>query len=102
MILGILLCVGGIIFLEPLMRAFGASDASLAQAKDYAFWMFVAALANLPAQSMNCAARAESSVKITSIAVVTGAALMTPAVFSARPMPARRRARCAMCNRFYQ
>ena len=57
------------------MRAFGASDASLAQAKDYAFWMFVAALANLPAQSMNCAARAESSVKITSIAVVTGAAL---------------------------
>lgn len=57
------------------MRAFGASDASLAQAKDYAFWMFVAALANLPAQSMNCAARAKSSVKITSIAVVTGAAL---------------------------
>lgn len=75
MILGILLCVGGIIFLEPLMRAFGASDASLAQAKDYAFWMFVAALANLPAQSMNCAARAESSVKISSIAVITGAAL---------------------------
>jgi len=37
--------------------------------------MFVAALANLPAQSMNCAARAESSVKISSIAVVAGAAL---------------------------
>ena len=37
--------------------------------------MFVAALANLPAQSMNCAARAESSVKISSIAVITGAAL---------------------------
>ena len=34
-----------------------------------------AALANLPAQSMNCAARAESSVKISSIAVITGAAL---------------------------
>ena len=75
MIIGIFLWVGGIIFLEPLMRAFGASDASLAQAKDYALWMFIAALANLPAQSMNCAARAESSVKITSIAVITGAAL---------------------------
>ena len=37
--------------------------------------MFVAALANLPAQSMNCAARAESSVRISSIAVITGAAL---------------------------
>ncbi len=74
-IIGIGLCVGGIIFIEPLMRAFGASDASLPLAKEYAFWMFVAALANLPAQSMNCAARAESSVKISSIAVITGALL---------------------------
>lgn len=73
--IGIFLCVGGILFIEPLMRAFGASDASLPLAKDYAFWMFVAALANLPAQSMNCTARAESSVKISSIAVITGALL---------------------------
>ncbi len=73
--IGIVLCVGGIVFIEPLMRTFGASDASLPLAKDYAFWMFVAALANLPAQSMNCAARAESSVRISSIAVITGAAL---------------------------
>ncbi|MBS6196279.1 MAG: MATE family efflux transporter [Clostridiales bacterium] len=74
-IIGILLCVGGIVFMDPLMRAFGASEASLPLAKDYAFWMFIAALANLPAQSMNCAARAESSVKISSIAVITGALL---------------------------
>ncbi|MGI6214631.1 MAG: MATE family efflux transporter [Christensenellales bacterium] len=74
-IIGIFLCIGGIIFIEPLMRAFGASDASLPLAKDYAFWMFIAALANLPAQSMNCAVRAESSVKISSIAVVAGAVL---------------------------
>ena len=74
-IIGIVLCVGGIVFIDPLMRAFGASESSLPLAKDYAFWMFVAALANLPAQSMNCAARAESSVKISSIAVITGAAL---------------------------
>ena len=72
-VIGVVLCVGGIAFIEPLMRVFGASDASLPLAKDYAFWMFVAALANLPAQSMNCAARAESSVKISSIAVITGA-----------------------------
>ncbi len=74
-IIGIVLCVGGIVFIDPLMRAFGASESSLPLAKDYAFWMFVAALANLPAQSMNCAARAESSVKLSSIAVITGAAL---------------------------
>lgn len=75
MIIGIILCFGRIIFIEPIMRAFGASDVSLPLAKDYAFWMFIAALANLPAQSMSCAARAESSVKITSIAVITGALL---------------------------
>lgn len=75
MIIGIILCVGGIIFIEPIMRAFGTSDVSLPLAKDYAFWMFIAALANLPAQSMSCATRAESSVKITSIAVITGALL---------------------------
>ena len=73
--IGVALCVGGILFMEPLLRSFGASDASLPLAKDYAFWMFIAALANLPAQSMNCAARAESSVKISSIAVITGALL---------------------------
>ena len=72
---GAALCVGGLIFMEPLLRAFGASEAVLPQAEEYAFWMFIAALFNLPAQSMNCAARAESSVKISSIAVITGAAL---------------------------
>lgn len=74
-LIGAMLSIGGIVFLEPLMRAFGASDASLPLAKDYAFWMFIAALANLPAQSMNCIARAESSVKISSVAVIAGALL---------------------------
>ena len=74
-LIGIGLCVGGILLMEPLLRSFGASDASLPLARDYSFWMFIAALANLPAQSMNCAARAESSVKISSVAVITGALL---------------------------
>ncbi len=75
MLVGIALCILGIIFMEPLLRTFGASEAVLPQAKDYAFWMFIAALFNLPAQSLNCAARAESSARISSIAVITGAAL---------------------------
>ena len=75
MLVGAALCLAGLACMEPLLRAFGASEAVLPQAKDYAFWMFIAALFNLPAQSMNCAARAESSVKISSIAVITGAAL---------------------------
>lgn len=75
MLIGVNLCILGIVFIEPLLEAFGASAAVLPQAKDYAFWMFIACLFNLPAQSLNCAARAESSVKISSIAVITGAVL---------------------------
>ncbi len=73
--IGLLLCVTGIVFMEPLLRIFGASPAVMPLAKDYAFWMFIAAIANIPAQSLNFAARAESSVKITTIAVATGAIL---------------------------
>ena len=73
--IGAALCILGIVFIEPLLRVFGASDAVLPQAKDYALWMFIAALFNLPAQSLNCAARAESSVKISTIAVSVGAVL---------------------------
>ena len=47
-LIGIALCVGGILLMEPLLRAFGASDASLPLAKEYAFWVFIAALANCP------------------------------------------------------
>lgn len=75
LIIGAALCVFGIIFMDPLLKAFGASANVLPQARDYAFWMFIAAIANIPAQSLNCAARAESSVRITSIAVITGALL---------------------------
>lgn len=74
-IVGGVLCVGGLVLMEPLLKGFGASTAVMPQAKEYAFWMFIAALFNLPAQCLNCAARAESSVKITTVAVVAGAAL---------------------------
>lgn len=73
--IGVALCVGGIVFMEPLLRVFGASEAVMPQAKEYAFWMFIAALVNLPAQCLNSAARAESSVKITTVAIISGAVL---------------------------
>lgn len=74
-VIGAVLCFGGLLLMEPLLRSFGASEEVMPLAKDYALWMFIAALANLPAQSLNCAARAESSVRISSIAVITGAVL---------------------------
>jgi putative MATE family efflux protein len=73
--MGFVLCVLGLVFMDPLLSAFGASDSVLPQARQYAFWMFIAIIFNIPAQTINYAARAESSVKITSIAVISGAAL---------------------------
>lgn len=75
MLIGIGLCALGVMFIAPLLKSFGASEAVLPQAESYAFWMFIAALFNLPAQCLNCAARAESSARISSFAVITGAAL---------------------------
>ena len=46
MLVGIGLCVLGIAFMDPLLTAFGADSEVLPQAKDYAFWMFIAALFN--------------------------------------------------------
>ena len=74
-VVGVLLCLFGLLLMKPLLRLFGASELVMPLAEDYAFWMFIAALANLPAQSLNCAARAESSVKISSVAVISGAVL---------------------------
>ena len=58
-----------------------AAGAAVPLARDYAFWMFIAALANLPAQSMNCAARAESSVKISSIPAGISSKLLRQSAF---------------------
>lgn len=40
-LIGIVLCVGGILLMDPLLRSFGASEASLPLAREYAFWMFM-------------------------------------------------------------
>lgn len=48
-VIGVTLCVSGIIFVEPLLRVFGASESTMALAEDYTFWMFIAAIASFPA-----------------------------------------------------
>jgi len=73
--LGVIFCVGGFTFMEPMLRAFGASETVMPQAKQYATWMFVMFLASIPTQCLNMAARAESSAKISSMAVIVGVLL---------------------------
>lgn len=62
-------------FMEPLLRAFGASEAVLPQAGDYAFWMFVAAPCQSSGPEYELRGQGGIICKISSIAVVAGAAL---------------------------
>lgn len=55
-IIGNILCMTGIIFMKPMLRSFGASDTVLPEAKDYAFWMFVAALAKISSVAVSVGA----------------------------------------------
>lgn len=65
----------GIIFIDEILRLFGATDLIMKESKDYAFFMFISVIANLPSECLNASLRAESSVKITTIAVTVGAVL---------------------------
>ena len=47
---GIIILVGGLIFLEPLMYLLGSTDTILPYAKDYGMWILIAA----PAMTASC------------------------------------------------
>ena len=71
-LLGIFIAIIGIIFMEPVLKTFGASKAVLPYAKQYAFWMFLMTTFNIPTQSLNAIARGESEARIPSLAVMVG------------------------------
>lgn len=71
-LLGIFIAVLGVLFIEPLLKAFGASEAVLPYAKQYSLWMFLMTSFNIPAQSLNAIARGESEARIPSLAVMAG------------------------------
>lgn len=75
LLLGLAICILGMFFQTPLLTLFGASQKVLPLAKDYAFWMFISAIVVLPSQSLSNMARAESSVKVSSIAIGIGTVL---------------------------
>lgn len=74
-IIAFVFAIVGIVFIEDILKLFGATKPILKESKDYAFFMFISIIANLPSECLNASARAESSVKITTIAVSIGAAL---------------------------
>ncbi|MDR3331459.1 MAG: MATE family efflux transporter [Synergistaceae bacterium] len=70
--IGMFFCAFGFIFMNPMLRLFGASEAVISYARDYSVWLFIGMLFNMPANALNNSARGESAVKVASTAMIIG------------------------------
>lgn len=74
---GMLITIPGLIFLEPLLRAFGASDAVLPYAKDYMSIIIMGTTFQAVGFGMNNFIRAEGNPKMAMNTMLIGAVLNT-------------------------
>lgn len=72
---GILLTVLGLVFLEPLLKLFGATDTIMPYAKSYSEILFIGAVITVLNMTMNNMIRAEGNAKYSMIAISMGAVL---------------------------
>lgn len=74
-ILGILMAVGGIYYLKPLLRLFGATDAIMPYAVNYTAIIILGSIFTMSNMNMNNMVRAEGSAKMSMVALSTGAVI---------------------------
>lgn len=74
-ILGILMALGGLYYLKPLLRLFGAVDVIMPYAVNYTAIIIVGSIFTMSNMNMNNMVRAEGSAKMSMIALSTGALL---------------------------
>lgn len=74
-LVGILFSLLGIIFIEPLLRLFGATDSILHAAKRYGIVIIAGSVFQMINMTMNNMIRAEGAAKISGIAIALGAIL---------------------------
>lgn len=73
--LGIVATILGIIFLEPILEAMGATNSIMEFAKDYGFYIMLGATAQISNMTLNNLLRSEGSSKSSMIGMATGAIL---------------------------
>lgn len=74
-ILGILMAVGGLYYLKPLLRLFGATDVIMPYATNYTAIIIFGSIFTMSNMNMNNMVRAEGSARMSMIALSTGAFL---------------------------
>ncbi len=65
----------GLLFMEPIFRLFGTTDAVMPSAVEYGGWMFVGAVFSIPNQTFNNIARAEAKATLSMRSLFVGAGL---------------------------
>ena len=75
LIVGLILTVGGITFLDPLVRFLGATDTIAPYAKDYAFYILLAAPVMMGSFVLNNLLRAQGYAVYAMIGITTGGIL---------------------------
>lgn len=74
-ILGIVMAAGGLYYLRPLLRLFGATDVIMPYAVNYTAIIIIGSIFTMSNMNMNNMVRAEGSAKMSMIALSTGALL---------------------------
>jgi putative MATE family efflux protein len=74
-ILGIIMAAGGLYYLKPLLRLFGATDVIMPYAVNYTAIIIVGSIFTMSNMNMNNMVRAEGSARMSMIALSTGALL---------------------------
>ncbi len=72
---GVLILIGGLIFLEPLMMLLGSTDTILPYAKSYGFWILIAAPAMCASCVLNNILRYEGMATLAMVGLTTGGIL---------------------------
>lgn len=72
---GTVIMIGGLIFMDPLMRLLGSTDTILPYAKDYAFYILIAAPAMTASCVLNNILRYEGKAALAMIGLTTGGVL---------------------------
>lgn len=72
---GFLIMVFGLAFIEPIMYFLGSTDTILPYAKDYGFWILIAAPAMITSFVMNNILRFEGMAKLSMIGITVGGVL---------------------------
>lgn len=73
--LGLLLAAGGLIFIDPLMQALGATDTILPYARDYAMYILYAAPIMTASFVLNNILRAEGRARFAMVGIAAGGIL---------------------------